>query len=253
MQTIVIRATLLTVVLALPAGPLRAQEVDPRAACVDRFNPTIRGLFEQSNPQALARLAGDSVSWATSSLAPSGTPPAAPGAGANRAARRRHENAMMDWRCQYAASRIRDGDTTTAWCEGVPGDGVGEIAVFQTTAEEGPPTLEIWTGYGKSESVFRANNRPRQIRVWALRFEVDVEMEDGPGKVEFANPRPAGSRLVELQDLNGWQPLPLPDLNRVPAPDKALLDVLVGVEIRSVYPGSRFTDTCISEIRKAAG
>jgi hypothetical protein len=252
MRPIVLGATLLGWVLALPAGALRAQDVDPRAYCVSRVTPTIRGLFEQGDRQALGRLAGDTASRATSFLAPSGVPPAAPPAGANRAARRRYERAAMDWRCQYAASKVADADSTTAWCEGTPGDGVGEIVVFQTSAEAGPPVLEIWAGYGKSESVFRSNARPRQVRVWALRFEVDVEMEDGPGKVEFASPRPVGSRVVELRDLDGWQPLPFPDLRGGPSSDAGLLDLLVGVEIRSVYPGARFTDTCVSEIRASS-
>jgi hypothetical protein len=75
---------------------------------------------------------------------------------------------------------------------------------------------------------------------------------------------------VELNDLNGYQPLPLPEYSPaasraeviellsslyeevpeyLPPPDTYIPAVFIAVEILSVYPGAAYEDTLISEIK----
>lgn len=260
MRSIVLRVVLLGLSLGLGAGHLHAQGRYDR--CAGGGNPAIRTLLEQGRaseplvywflPQsgAFEFLNTSNQHWATSSLAASGTPPTilrlpryvdfyrtTPVDSADLA------HAL--WTCQYSADRLADYDTTTAWCEGVPGDGIGEVVLFRAdfvsvSEWEGPPRLQVWAGYGRSESLFRANSRPRQVRVWVVRHNGNRTIER---RMIFDSVRVVGSRLVELQDVNGWQALPLPDIG------DELRNFLVALELRSVYPGTRFHDTCISEIR----
>jgi hypothetical protein len=67
---------------------------------------------------------------------------------------------------RFGPLALRDGRSSTAWCEGVAGDGVGEIVIGPPLVEERP--VEIWIGYGKSPALFRSNGRPRRVRVHLL-------------------------------------------------------------------------------------
>jgi hypothetical protein len=150
------------------------------------------------------------------------------------------------WTCQYSADRLTDYDTSTAWCEGVPGDGIGEVVLFAPGVgfQNEPVGFLIWTGFGKSEPLFRANGRPRQVRVLHLTSASDAHLvTTAQGETVYGDLRVVTTQLIELQDVNGWQRFP------APAGAAARLGLVVAIEIRSVYPGSRHRDTCISEIR----
>lgn len=228
-------------------APMHAQVVTARAygACDEpRVNTTLRAAVVQGDTAAVnyANMPFNS-NWrmATSFLAPSGRMPT-------------ERIALQEWRCQFAPFHISDEDSAKAWCEGAQGEGVGEILAFTYAGESSrvgiPQTpLEIWAGYGKSEALFRANGRPHQVRVWAV--AIPARRFPGQNYERFSNSeaRPIGSVEVELRDVNGWQPLSYP---QVPgSPYQSHQRVLLGIEILSVYPGTRYTDTCISEIRPA--
>lgn len=170
--------------------------------------------------------------WATSYLRPSGTRPSDP-------------DAEIGWTCQYLPERVRDDDSTSAWCEGVEGDGVGEVLFFPagyyqdrlggTYASSRLTGLRIWVGFGKSPALFRANGRPRELQVTIARKRPFA----GGDSVEV---QIADQRTVELQDLDGWQDVPLPEVRF----DESFS--FLALEIRSVYAGTRYHDTCISGI-----
>lgn len=125
---------------------------------------------------------------------------------------------------EYGPQNVLDGDIATAWVGAHPtGDTVfvpicrrrellSEVYV--------PPVLEgvrIFAGYGKSEDLFQANNRPRTITVLGTKFQ--------------------------LEDKFGYQELTLPAGQQI-----KYYETQLPVQIVDVYPGSRYDDTCISEI-----
>lgn len=63
--------------------------------------------------------------------------------------------------------------------------------------------------------------------------------------VMYGNNPVLGRLKVTLEDTNGYQHLPLPDIAEG---DQA---AFLGIRILSAFPGAKWQDTCISEIRAA--
>jgi len=149
--------------------------------------------------------------------------------------------AYVGWLCMYSAYSAMDGNPKTAWVEGVAGDGIGEVVIVKVNTRR---PVRIWAGYGKSETTFKNNNRPKKVRVYVLEGR-----HDWGGSTEladlFTDIRVVGKHEVILKDLNGYQPLNLP--KHTISNKKAI--TFVAVEILSVYSGTKYKDTCISEIR----
>ncbi len=123
----------------------------------------------------------------------------------------------------YHPLYVSDDDPRTAWVEGAAGDGIGEWLRLRVTEMDGATRLRLHVrnGYQKSPSLYLANARPREVTVKLL---------------------PSGTqRRVTLGDAEGWQDVVIEQ----PA---GKLDV-VELRIESVYPGTRYTDTCISDIQ----
>jgi hypothetical protein len=179
--------------------------------------------------------------WSTSMLRAEGTPPKSPGPCAKIEPGSPCENHLMsyhEWTCMYCAASAMDNNPHTAWVEGAAGDGIGEAVMVKADITR---PVRIWAGLGRSEKLYRANNRPRRVAVYAL------EGIGGAAQSEFAfsDIRVLGRREVELRDVNGYQFLPLPAGTIPPRENQ---HTFVAVEILSVYPGAKFKDTCISEI-----
>ncbi len=91
-----------------------------------------------------------------------------------------------------------DGQTATAWVEGAPGSGVGEVV----TVSFGQPVEVGWIGFILGERIVDGTTRPRlhQVRVT---FDggtlVDVTLEDRPDFQSFAfTPRTTTSATIEI-------------------------------------------------------
>jgi hypothetical protein len=115
-----------------------------------------------------------------------------------------------------------DGDPRTAWTHGTKTDGVGEWLRFKVTPLKGATRvrMRVRNGYQKTPKLFAANGRARAVTVVLL---------------------PSGKTTdVELADKEGWQEV-------VASQPDGPLD---GVELRfrSVYPGKKYTDLCISDV-----
>ncbi|MCD4784424.1 MAG: discoidin domain-containing protein [Candidatus Eremiobacteraeota bacterium] len=126
----------------------------------------------------------------------------------------------------YAPVNAFDGDKTTAWVEGAGGYGKGEWLSFNLSEKnkQGKSRLfylekfGIRNGYTKSEDLFRKNNRVKTAI---------IEFSDGTRK------------KIELKDMGEiqWFDVSPP--------------VITGhfkLIIQSVYQGSNYNDTCISDI-----
>ncbi|MBR2736769.1 MAG: zinc ribbon domain-containing protein [Firmicutes bacterium] len=117
----------------------------------------------------------------------------------------------------HSPGNIMDGKLTTAWVEGVSGYGTGESITLRLSSETLLTSITLHAGYQKSASLYAKNCRPKGITVL---------FSDG------------SSRGFDLQDVNAAQTLSL---------GQVVTDS-VTVRIDSVYAGTKYQDTCISEI-----
>jgi hypothetical protein len=125
----------------------------------------------------------------------------------------------------YDAARLFDGLRETPWVEGRPDDGVGEYVVF---AVDRPMCLvAVQNGYLRSPvdipekatwSYFEKNNRVK---------ELELRKDDGEKVARLA--------LADSRELQYFA------VDLVPGTYRAV--------IASVYPGSKWKDTCLGELR----
>jgi hypothetical protein len=116
-----------------------------------------------------------------------------------------------------------DGRLDTAWVEGKPGDGVGEWVAVDFDAVRRIRSLQIMNGYHKNEELFRRNNRVR---------EAELAFSDGT------------RARITLEDRGGIQTF---------RPEIEIYSSWVQVTILSVYKGTRYADTAITELRVETG
>lgn len=124
-------------------------------------------------------------------------------------------------RGRYAADNVLDGDPTTAWCEGVAGDGMGERLTLRVPGPPRPVLVAVVPGYARGDWHFVANGAPVSLRA-------------------------AGGAVLT--------PLRLPDSADLYREGQAVevLGILssdaVSLALHGVRPGLRFDDTCLSEV-----
>lgn len=119
----------------------------------------------------------------------------------------------------HSPNLLVDKDSTTAWSEGVAGPGEGSYVLFSATSLQSVHAVSIMGGFCKTESLYYKNSRPKSVT---------VSFSDG------------SSTTQTLQDTPfAWQTITLED---------TIQTDFVKVNINSVYYGSKYEDTCISEI-----
>ncbi|SDL09537.1 discoidin domain-containing protein [Paenibacillus jilunlii] len=114
----------------------------------------------------------------------------------------------------YTASQIIDGDTATCWCEGVKGSGIGQSFTVSFPKKTKVGSLKVLPGYGKSVSAYLENNSVRKA------------------KLTFSD----GSSFIA--DFTKETALELP---------KVKATTSITFTILEVTPGSKYSDTCVSE------
>ena len=166
----------------------------------------------------------------------------------------------------YGMRTLFDGDRYTGWSEGVDGGGVGEVLWLQVP--KGADTLAVINGFARSLNLFQKNNRVQELQV-ELRYALLPEaMLSELGPVYLSSPTGASTRLrlkdsaqLEVYTLNfDWDEVAA-GYERVLAayPDFADREglppylqertYLLRLEIRDVYPGTAWDDTCLTELR----
>jgi hypothetical protein len=126
----------------------------------------------------------------------------------------------------YHPSYILDDDPKTAWVEGAEGEGVGEALRIPVSnlASARAVRLVVFNGYQKTQGLLSANAAPKQLTVTVL----------DPGKGESAR------QQLTLERKMGPQSFDIP----VKGP---VAEVVLTVD--SVHPGSKYKDTCISDVQ----
>jgi hypothetical protein len=127
-------------------------------------------------------------------------------------------------KCLYYVQNLADGDESTAWVEGKRGYGIGQYVEFYQTVNNSTTdsTLFMMNGYQKPNGSWIKNTRVRKLKLYV------------------------NSNLlahVELLDVMGWQSFVLYSLK---SRDRRLK---LRFEIAAIYPGSKWKDTAISEMK----
>ncbi|MEZ5924245.1 MAG: caspase family protein [Hyphomicrobiaceae bacterium] len=118
----------------------------------------------------------------------------------------------------YGPDNLFDGRAETAWVEGASGNGEGQLLTVTFPAARAITGLLVVNGYNKSERLYGRNSRPANVRLL------------------FSN---GEERTATLEDRMGRQTFSI---------DPPITAEVISVEIVSVYPGSKYTDTAISEL-----
>lgn len=203
-------------------------------------NPNIKGLFSGKTIDNIYihDCSGPGLHELCSSfLKPSGEAPEI----IEQPGDRPDDSEFVDWTCRYAPGNLMDGDPQTAWVEGKSGYGEGEVVIVPCIDID--KKIQIWAGFGKSEKLFNLNSSPKTLKVAIALATYETASQYGSN---YSDLKILASREVELQKLNGYQNLSKPEYNR--SDDESLRYLLV-LQIVNTYPGSKWDDTCISELR----
>ena len=127
-------------------------------------------------------------------------------------------SSLSEYNMTHSPERIFDGDISTAWVEGVNGQGIGETITIYFDKEYLLSKAVVHAGYQKNSELYEKNSRPKELQ---------ISFSDG------------SSQVYTLQDINAKQEIIL---------EKAVITNYISFTIQSVYPGSKYEDTVISEI-----
>jgi hypothetical protein len=198
-------------------------------------NPRLRNLISRGSAPGLSLEdvgTGGADGWTTSFLAAEGNAPSAP-EGYDRDLS--GDEYLHRWTCMYSAAQLRDGNPATAWSEGASDDGIGQIVVLPI--DTGRP-IRIWGGLGRSAALHAANNRPKKVKIYVISAGRVYHPQNG---TVYSDLNVVLASTATLVDRNGFQTITLPAHAR---PAHSLL----AIELVSVYRGTRFRDTLISEV-----
>ncbi len=133
---------------------------------------------------------------------------------------------------RYDVQNIHDLDYSTAWVEGVPGNGIGEYVCYHFPPQN--PRINkliIVNGYVKTDKTWRENSRVKSLKMYI-------------NDVPYA--------LLQLEDVKNEQIFQVEPIGYSERKDYDLLIknpwYTIKFEIIEVYQGSKFKDTAITEI-----
>jgi len=175
---------------------------------------------------------------------------------------------------KYEITKINDGDYSTAWVEGKPDDGINEWVIIPVTDEEDDDwnracdkysagkidkfTVELLVnnGYQASEELYKKNNRVKDAKVSI--YAVPYTMGMNSARLT-ANPDLVCEKTVTFSDEIIFNPIyinsssfefsfELPEKYKT-NDDYRFYEFYLKIEIKSVYKGTKYSDTCISEMK----
>lgn len=163
----------------------------------------------------------------------------------------------------YAWESIRDKNLTTAWVEGSSGDGIGEWVIipikgtYQYLDYEDDISdkqllikLQINNGFCKNERTFNNNNRVKKAKITIYEVPL-IAYEDYRGTQALDEPSIMHETEILIEDTMNQQSF---SFNCSPKASflEGSLYLYVQLTILDVYPGKKYQDTCISELKATA-
>lgn len=174
----------------------------------------------------------------------------------------------------YNAANLFDRNNTTAWVEGVPGDGIGEVICF-TIGKKLKKNIFIENGFQKSESLYEKNNRIKTARLTIfVTFMLPGDVTEIGSILQCR--QYDKQHIIHLKDVYGYQKIKFPfnqeKLSNFSAKTMVLFEkdyraeldkrqeytsgisaecyigYVVHLEILDIYKGSKWDDTCLSDI-----
>ena len=124
-----------------------------------------------------------------------------------------------DGSINYQPKNTRDNNKSTAWVEGVSGQGIGEHFSLILDNPAQVNSLKIRNGYAKSKRLYLRNSRVHKLRAKASNGE---------------------ELIIKLKDDSSWQESNLTSRFGVVS--------WIIFEITDVYAGTHYTDTAITEL-----
>lgn len=118
----------------------------------------------------------------------------------------------------YHMKNIADGDKRTAWFEASPDDGIGEWLKITFTEAKKVEKVGILGGYPKTDKLFKQNNRIKTATLVLSNGDTQV--------IKFKDSKEMQYFTVESSAKTSY----------------------VKVVINSVFRGSKYRDTCVSEL-----
>ena len=117
-----------------------------------------------------------------------------------------------------------DGNTDTSWQEGVAGDGLGESITLDMGQIVQIQCIEAYLGNWRSDDWYVKNNVPKKLRI-----EIYGSGEEEIVEQVLTFPKERKTFYIGL--------------------NRPVYARYIEIEIVDVYPGSKYDDTCIAEIR----
>jgi hypothetical protein len=119
----------------------------------------------------------------------------------------------------YHPGFLFDGRLDFGWVEGVKGPGLGESMSLTFTAPVAITAIEVWNGYQRSDDHFAKNARAKKVTLTVDGAEpIELTLADAQGSQKLALPKPATTKSLKLT-------------------------------IKEAYPGSKYDDLVLSELR----
>lgn len=119
----------------------------------------------------------------------------------------------------HTAESVLDGNNSTAWVEAADGQGIGESLMFEFDDTYRVSGIKVKNGFWVDEKTYAKNSRLK---------EITIGFSDG------------SSETLTVGDLYNFED----DLKFTQPMDTKS----VSITIYSVYPGSKYQDTCITEV-----
>ena len=165
---------------------------------------------------------------------------------------------------KYSAVKIFDNNPATCWAEGIKGPGIGEKIYFDIPLEL--TALRISNGLAKNEVIFNKNNRLKKIKIniyggvttdedagqfadiyrclpFSKEYTITLEDSFKPQEIKI----PLDWALLEKfkkDVLKNFELLDYAKINK----SQRYFKFIMSLEILDVYKGSKWDDTCISDV-----
>lgn len=164
----------------------------------------------------------------------------------------------------YSAKKAVDGKVETAWVEGVEGDGVGEYIIFDLNIATIPTyedfsenqnkylefEINIINGVAKNKKIFKLNNRIKVAILEIYEAEVNIRQID-PWIRSEQEPIINSSFELHFRDTMEQQKFKV----KIRPKQKPIYGLISSFScigklvIKEIYPGEKYRDTGISEIK----